>query len=116
MSSNPTSRHPSARASGGDLSSPVSALLKQERATPCPHWGPHVEVAVATLAVRGREHRSRGEFAKAYGLSEAEVQQLETGWVDREAIPVVLAVLTPLVSVVDFGLSLGPAVVSLPRR
>jgi hypothetical protein len=114
----PQSRHPSARAVGGQLEAPVRRLLRGPAvaAVSGAITGPHRAVAVAALAVRGGQHRTRSQFAAAYGLAEAEVAHIETGEVALEHLPAVLRVLTPLASVAQFGLALGPPVVGLARR
>lgn len=58
--------------------------------------GPEAAVAMATMAVRGRQHRTRQEFAAAYGLTHELVCQLESGALAVEQVPAPLLVLTPL--------------------
>ncbi len=113
------SRHPSARATGGDLHTPLRALMRPAgpvAASFARVAGPHRAVAVAAAAVRGRQQRTRAQFAVAYGLTAEAVGRIEDGHVALAELPPVLRVLTPIGSVADFGLSLGPAVVGLPGR
>ncbi len=114
MNHRAVARHPSSRSSGGHLRAPVARLVRapSDRGVGATD-GPHRVVAVATMAVRGAQRRSRAAFAAAYGISEAEVERLEAGWVDLTDIPRPLEVLTPLASLARFGLGLGPPVVGL---
>lgn len=85
-------RHPSARSSGGNLAQPARRVAEV-----LPNVvGPHRGVAVAAVAVRGQQGRSRAEFAWAYGVSEQQVEQVEHGEVSPASLPAPLRLLTPI--------------------
>lgn len=99
MSSERVSRqHPAARARGADLAFTAHRLIEQRShiGRSMGVVGPETAVAMATMAVRGRQHRTRQEFAAAYGLTHELVCQLESGAVTASQVPVPLLVLTPL--------------------
>ena len=115
-------RHPAARAMGADLAQAVRVVVARDQAPGRAAQGrqgsrpPEPTVAAAVMAVRGRQHRTRAQFAVAYGLSEEELVAIESGTVPLDSVPAVLRVLTPLDSVVGFCLGLGPPVVGLAGR
>jgi hypothetical protein len=108
-------RHPAARARGADLARSAELLLRRESGAALGVTGPERAVAVAALAWRGQQQRTRAEFAAAYGIGEGEVAEIESGCVAADDLPAVLRLLTPLESIAH-RLSLGPAVVGLPGR
>lgn len=109
-------RHPAARAVGADLAETVRIVVSRPQVAQSGQGSeaPERTVAASVMAVRGRQHRTRAQFALAYGLSEAEVTAIESGTVPLQEVPAVLRVLTPLDSVVGLCLGLGPPVVGLP--
>jgi hypothetical protein len=55
-----------------------------------------VRVATTVLAVRGSQGRSPAAFAAAYGLSEADLARMESGWIAWADLPAPVRVLTPV--------------------
>ena len=97
-----STRHPAALAQGDDLVGSTRRLAsgRERDLERMGIDGPERVVATATMAVRGREQRTRPEFAAAYGLSEAELARIEAGCVAVHELPAVLRVLTPVESVI----------------
>ncbi|NLD77204.1 MAG: hypothetical protein GX643_11110 [Acidimicrobiales bacterium] len=91
-------RHPSARARGDDLAFTARSVLARQgtAASRMGVDGPEEAVAVAAMVVRGRERRTREQFAVAYGLDAALVERIERGFVARSQVPSPLVHLTPL--------------------
>lgn len=102
MTSHVSPEHPAARARGGHLVGTARALEPLlDRGT-----GPNWSVALATLAVRGSQGRTRESFAAAYGVGVEVVEALENGQVPFAQIPAPLLVLTPMADVLA-GIAAG---------
>lgn len=101
-------RHPAARAAGVDLARTAGSLARRGAVA---GLGPYPSVALALQAVRGRQRRSVAAFARAYGLTETEVRDLEAGRVAGRDVAPVLRHLTPLDRIrrtLDADLAAGP--------
>ena len=85
-------RHPSAWRAGGPLRAPIARAMGRLGGID----GPHVRVATTLLAVRGSQGRTPAAFAAAYGLSEAELARMESGWVAWVDLPAPVRLLTPV--------------------
>lgn len=92
MTSPVSSSHPAARARGAHLASTIEAIGQLVRLV----GGEHRSVALAALAVRGAEGRSREAFAAAYGIGVDLVAAMELGQIPAEQIPAPLSALTPI--------------------
>ena len=91
----------------GGRSRPPSARRRSEHPVPLARRlalvgdipGPHRDVALAALAVRGRRGRSVGASSAALGVPETVLRALEGGHIAVEEVPPPLAVLTDVLAV-----------------